>query len=460
MHMNDNFNKNLRNAFDQAEDDFNPEIIWEGINDKMKPAKKDKRRFFFFWIIGLGIGLLIFAFYYYSNNNSTALTTEHKESTEEKIVTRLYESISLPSSDNELVSTNKIKNATSDTYSKDLLNNKSEINLNTKEVIEIEKSIEILEKATAIEPSFRASLFNKDLLIKQSVTPHTLSLDPINPIETSIENRLTNDHINYPTHELVIRKSNEIPFDSSSDHPILKVKEPRVKKAYIKNIEMYSGIALGSKVSTSTNTEYTTNRNNIEEVLEQLALGIRAQVVNYNGFSFWCGVKYSMITDSWKTQYQYNEDLPYTYLEYTTEDLSGDIQENFTTDIVAYDVNRRVVQYNKEQIISIPLEIRYETQLNRWSFSPILGLEFSYLFGANHTTTGLDGFPIVEAKIGQLIAPSAFGGLNTSYAITPCWKITAGLNYRVLNIDNSTIIPDLNSTYKLYGLEIGIGKRF
>lgn len=73
---------------------------------------------------------------------------------------------------------------------------------------------------------------------------------------------------------------------------------------------------------------------------------------------------------------------------------------------------------------------------------------------------GLNGLPVNELKFAQWISPSISTRLSVGYALSPNVDINLGINYRVLSISNSTVIPDLRSKYTLFGGEIGIGRYF
>ena len=483
--MNDNLRDNVKGVFDHIEDDFNPEFIWQGISDKMNHSEKKKKRYFVFWRWGLGFGLLILSASLILGNatatdkveilvdeltsKSSQLKKEHQASTKVGILalntadlTEVVAYNQETNSINKLTETHQSKEV--DGYQISKVKGENALQEIVYERPRILKTnIVNVTKVTDVnvfesQKSLNLETYKQPLQANKGELPTETQIESEKDIAV-LQALFEVDYLGTPSANRIF-SNKKLNSSAKISEPILIFVDTVRKKKAFGAIEIYSGISQGAKVSTSSNSDYIANRNESEVLLEQLSFGLRTQVYKFSNITFWAGAYYGRITDSWNAQYRYDENLPLTYTDHTTQLLDGTIISHTTTETVAFDVVRNVVQFNSEQILSVPIEARCQTHYNRWNMAASLSFEFNYLLGAEHTVMGLNGLPVNELKFAQWIAPSISTRLSVGYAISPNVDINLGVNYRVLSISNSTVIPDLRSKYTLFGAQIGIGRYF
>ena len=474
--MNDNFNNRVKDAFENVEDDFNPELIWQGINAKMPIPEKKKRRFLFWWLGGAGLSLIIlFGFVYLSSFSSNkkdviASSGDKREHSSQQELSNQFDQES-DVIEKERITTDKniieVKNGedlVSEIIVESQIQNTSLTHLHNDRVDV--SGVNLVKKNRDNE---KGSFFFVLDLIKEEEVKDNHQNNRINSFSASLDNSVdTNIDMSYNLNMISLESLNvllgrpdlnlniPIPFIE----PIKKTNVRNGGKGFFTALELYSGISKGSKVSETSNEEYQALRNDAEKLLEQLSLGARLELVRHNNLSFWSGLKYSRITDRWLRNLEYIEDLPLTYTDYVVELPNGSTESHFVTENVPHDVIRRLEQYNSEHIVSLPLEVRYGRHFGKWKYALGVGVELSYLLRAEHNVINFDELPIIESKNSEWLDPSVSIGLFTSYAIHEKWDVTAGLTYSSLSINNSTLVSDLNSKYALAGLQIGLTRKF
>lgn len=477
--MNNNIEKQIKDRVSQEVDPIDPAIIWTGIESKLSDEpNKNKIPIWWFLFMGVFVASILAGVYYF--------TTQSDKTSQQLALVVNEESIKIQNSteqkNNAIIIKNKLKE------DNNLFQNPSNnIKVTTTRIVEsYDDQLLVADnvKDNLIEKSVIGNSTiaqNKTSKLKNETTNTELVFT--NKFEKLLDEISVNTIINSENNNLVQHVS---PFDRKLTIPYLSslviapvsdnsaltnlnaeyypwdqplpTKESTIN--LLNDIELFIGVGFGDKNVSSPNQIYNNNRNNQEQLLEILNMGVRINIVKILDLQLYSGIQYSTINDSWKWNDTYIENRLTTYVQSTTEYPGDSIETTTVTDTLPYIIERTVEQYNTHKIVSIPIGVSFCKDINRWQFGLGFGLDFNYKLASDGMILGEDLTPISYQNKAQWISPTYTTHLSARYYLSEHWSVSAQANFRSLSFNQNLPNITVNNQYKVYGVEMGISRRF
>ena len=225
------------------------------------------------------------------------------------------------------------------------------------------------------------------------------------------------------------------------------------------SITIYTQYGIGSK-SIQSDSISTALRNQSEELMEQVRLGIEADLVNLLDFTHYAGVSYVSINSKVSSNETYYEEKEITYLKSKTILSDGTEVENIVTEDLPHLFNKKSIRYNSNRLISLPLGIQFGREFSKLKLSLGFGLDFNYGLSDEHTIVGNDGRLTKIPIEGKWFNPSLHSTFTIEYPLFERWYLHSKVMYRSINLEHTTIDNNSEEKYELYGIDLGLKIRF
>ena len=502
--MKEDFKNIVKNTVDNFSDEINPDLIWGGIETKM--GKKNQVSGF--WIFGglsLVVASLFFAWMYNysvgnpsanlvtdSNNNEVINVAPKQEVVQEqksgsielsvdKISNDRVEATTINVEDNEAVHDQPIDYKESKNINVEKVNNTKkgiiankkvevtniQIGSNAKKEGDKTKNIatENISKETTTTKFIGSTPERNSLLtepehpsFKADAASNIITLGPTEDREMSVPIDVAEIKDRNPQLFFFHKREIIVP-DAKAFKSIIPRVAAENKIRVLSGIEIYGGIFYGSKTVRGIDQSYATVRNDSEKLLEQWSTGIRVNLIKLKDFKFRSGVRFSMITDRVLKANEYLDQSNYSYV---TSRLDGDaivqIDNLITSDSIPFSGTYTIEQYNSQRIISIPMEITFGKSFNKIDLGISFGVDINYQLKDTHVILDQNEKASLNRVGGKWVSPSLSAGLSAGYKINDTWSIISSVNFRQVSLSDHESISTQTSSYKLYGLELGLRK--
>ncbi len=465
--------ENLRNYINrianQHTEPVDNDAIWAGIEQKIVKPKKE-RRFIPFLIWGLlfsFVSLSILGLYY---------SAKHTKSNGNDIDSKSIVSINQTESNN-INPFSKIKSSKSELSTEVTKNNASTDEAKIAK-FEMEKNSGGLEK---IKNSISSTQNNKRREIQNHKSKFDFSGDSKNEpnsltkkensILESVKTSLDKQQSTFPIERRRI-EPNRIPsslnvvykrpkIDIKAEYTLPLPMSPKDDKnlSFLKSFSIYTQYGFGS-MTIQGDSEYATLRNESEELLEQIRLGIESDLISLLDFTLYAGVSYVSINDKVSRDEIYYEDREITYLKSISIAPDGTEIENYATEDLPHLIRNRAIRYNSHRLVSIPIGMRFGKYFSSFYLGVGFGLDINYHLSDMHTILDSDSKLMTIPVGGRWLSPSFHTAIVVEYPISDNWYIHSKITYRNTTLENISIENDLKENYKLYGIDLGLKVQF
>lgn len=200
-------------------------------------------------------------------------------------------------------------------------------------------------------------------------------------------------------------------------------------------------------------------RSDSEELLEQLRIGLESDLVSILDFTLYGGVSYASINDRVTIEESFYEDRELDYLK--TIIIIDDVEEyEYASGSFPHLNTKRSIRHNSHRLISMPIGLRFGKEFSSFQIGIGFGLDFNYYLSDTHTVLAEDGSLSSVVVGGKWVNPSLHSALTVDYPISDRWYLHSKIMYRHTSISNATAENDIQQTYKLYGIDLGMKFQF
>jgi len=461
--------KYIHKVANEHKEHVDNDALWAGIERKMKKPKKD-RRFILFLIWGISFSFVALAIVSYNH-----LTGDKKS---------MVNNIEMKSADTV---SHKLPNK---------LNSQEEI-----KALKLEPSIDKLENSSSDNNKNKAFEENEQNNGGGIITNRSITSFPSSKVKES-QNNLSNDYSNEYSNiatTLPSEKKNSIIDGSKSSLGLLlnnftndgrlleiniiasslnifynrpKIDIPsafvplipmpsKTKKnlSFLNSLTIYTQYGFGNK-TVQGDSDYGALRNESEELLEQLRIGIESDLIRMLDFTIYGGASYVSINDRVSVDEAYYEDQELTYLKIVIISPGGNEKKEFATKTLPHLINNRAVRHNSHKFVSMPVGMRFGKEFSKLYLGIGFGLDFNYYISDTHTILSKDNKLTTIPVGGKWLSPSIHTAITVEYPISDQWYIHSKIMYRNTSFKNMTIESDVQESYRFYGLDLGVKLRF
>lgn len=462
--MKEDFKNIIKQTVDNHSDDINPELIWNGVEEKLR---KKKNRFFGYYIMG-GIMLLLVALVFV--HISLSHDAIDQESSSNIVVAHNDLDIKINNDANVVVEEfedSKIDYDDSEFENERLVIDKKDTPQNIDDPVKFSSfngNIILQEKYEEDSNEFADDL-KKEVIVNEYDRRKEINSskeERFMEMESREEN-IANLH-KLKTLDLLTPLTSERNYFLEEDFPLDEnylAHGASDKFNIFSGIEIYSGISIGSKLVSDIDQSYAELRNDSEDLLEQWSAGFRLDLVQVMDFNISSGLKYSMITDKMNKVDQYQGFMKYNIV---TSRLVNDAIMAVDSTVMIDSTSQGFVvtteQFNSQRIISIPIEISFGKRFNKFDFGLGFGVDINYQLKDTHVILDENEKPIVNRVGGKWINSSFSGAVLIGYNFNDQWSLASRVNFRGLTLNDHESISTLSSKYSLYGIELGLKRSF
>ena len=497
--MNHEFEKYAREQFRQEEIEVDTEALWADVYSHVK-KDKDKRRFLWFFLFGLFVGLSLFGFYHYSQQPNTdtlnsmgmvSAISDERHQGEESATT----SLSIINTNESEQSTSQSTTAAEQTYTpavteKPITNTVTTASQSTESESESNNppiynntSTPFVLKSKSVEPKIKSTTTTPTLPISDNTSSQKTSSEETPKKKDLIKdvNKQTAEIKKTSTQLLMLEVLEGTVVDNGLDatpkvvaklEEELKARE-KAKEANASQAlrDIRFGIGLYGGISrTSTNLEasnqsfqnYTRSRNETEEQLETLHAGLSLDLIYDNKYYLRSGVEYTRIASLLQLDSQFViKDSIIGPKKIIINKVTNDTL--IETGLIAIDtiIDYKKRTYNYTHLIDIPVLVGFQVGNEPWS----IGLEAGVFLNISARYQG----DILDQDSGAIyslqddtkdwykknIGITPFIGVNASYAISENMMIHVSPGFRFNNLF-STDKHVMKQRHSSLGLRVGV----
>lgn len=456
--------KDLRNHINKAASQHTElvdnDALWLGIEQKMKPKKKERRFLpFIFWGLSFLFVLAIFGIYSYSNNqknepvNIETLTTNsinidltnqvntpiqnsNKSSTQTNANIISNESIPIKFKASEQSENKGTKTSTFTTPAEPSQTKEFEIysqnnQINSSDIIDVERD-QIESKKAIQNEQIKITREDKVIDICKISTLYNLAT--------------------YERPKIILEPA------IAPSIPMLSRDDKRF--SLFKSFTFYTQYGIGSKSIVHADSEYEILRNESETMLEQVRLGFESDLISFLDFTLYGGVSYVSINDRLSFEESYYEDREITYLKAINVLPDGTEIEIFETDELPHLITNQAERLNSHRLISMPLGLKFDKDFSKLNISIAFGLDLNYALSGTHSILSTDGELTKVSVGGKWLSPSLHTGISVEYPILDNWFLHSRISYRNTEIENFSVESDVQESYSIYGIDVGARFKF
>jgi hypothetical protein len=435
--------------------DIDFDTLWENLEPHV-PTKKKRRPVFWFWLAGVGMGIMAVLVWNYAYNSDTnSLVQNHKPTT--NVV------ISEADSENGITALTSTSPSQANTATHiSPTNNINQIRYqgeeHRKNTIELDSKNGNLKSSQVFESIFNTAF--EEIEPKISLAFPTLSNETIksetfkNEISQTEERNLEN-LLPLPKNEVKILFENSVPA------PIIY---PRRHVAF--NIIFFAGGGLSKLSYTTKSTDYQhlTKMNNSEKGMEFLNIGIATDIRITSKWSVNTGIRYSR----WVTQINNisSQSTPFEkegIVEIVIDEQGS--ETNFTGKTQGI-TEKSVVQkwHTFHHQLEVPVQLRYKLfKVNNHQISLAGGTMIPLISKTN------GGYLSQEDKLVKFENESSpfisqktswNGGLVWEWALRPEWSLQTGVLYEQKTFVLKDINTEINKNMAAFYLSLGCKRKF
>ncbi|HMT70482.1 MAG TPA: hypothetical protein PKD16_10000 [Saprospiraceae bacterium] len=435
--------------------DIDFDTLWENLEPHV-PTKKKRRPVFWFWLAGVGMGIMAVLVWNYAYNSDTnSLVQNHKPTT--NVV------ISEADSENGITALTSTSPSQANTATHiSPTNNINQIRYqgeeHRKNTIELDSKNGNLKSSQVFESIFNTAF--EEIEPKISLAFPTLSNETIksetfkNEISQTEERNLEN-LLPLPKNEVKILFENSVPA------PIIY---PRRHVAF--NIIFFAGGGLSKLSYTTKSTDYQhlTKMNNSEKGMEFLNIGIATDIRITSKWSVNTGIRYSR----WVTQINNisSQSTPFEkegIVEIVIDEQGS--ETNFTGKTQGI-TEKSVVQkwHTFHHQLEVPVQLRYQLfKVNNHHISLAGGTTIPFFSKTN------GGYLSQEDKLVKFENESSpfisqktswNGGLVWEWALRPEWSLQTGVLYEQKTFVLKDINTEINKNMAAFYLSLGCKRKF
>ena len=472
--MKNNYKNIIKRTVDNHSDDINPDMIWSGIESKL--GQKKQKRFAGYWIF-CGFSLvaiaLISMFIWSADDSGGAENVEKYASLDAEVIEKAKpqnkkintvvdqlnadtDEVQSASSKEEDLSESDAEYRNGDARSDDeVVTQIYDVN---RIAVDHQKSNNSVTQKISIEEEFEQAVevqVNELQEAKESVALATsTTMHSREPLFISKANVLEIEGLDIFQREIEVQTSEPYVF-----HPAYS--QPEKSVSFLTGLELYSGLSFGEKTVSDIDQSYAQVRNSSEQLLEQWSAGLRVDLVNVLDFKLKSGLRYSMITDKMQRENEFRDLAEYSFTTSQLIDGALVLVDSMTVvDGTGKGPAYTTEQYNSQRVITIPLEVSFGRSFDRFEIGVGFGVDINYHLSDTHIILNQEGKASVNKVGGMWVSPSFSGALYTGYHLNDRWAIISRVNFRGLTLSDHESISTLKSSYSLYGLELGIKRKF
>ena len=465
--------KDLRNhikrAADQHTELVNNDYLWESIELKMAEPKK-KRRIIPLWFWGLSLSMILLASFgvYHDINDGESFKSIKKsnnsinqnQSTKLSPVAdkKLTNSVPSNASSRKIVGTKNqevsknVKQKMNQNKAKHAI--KSKVNLSTSTFA---TRAPIYREKTESKFGTISKIINKDKdVISKEIQPKINLRNTTSSAAQSIsmvDSRLIS-LTQIPSSSFgVIHEKSKLNI-SAEVTPIFPTNDIGAF-SFFNSLTLYGQYSLGNKTIQGDGLNVTL-RNESEELLEQIRIGIESDFVSFLDFTLYGGVAYTSINDRVSFEEQYYEDRELTYLDRIMIMPDGTEIETFTTEELPHLINNTALRYNSHKLISVPLGLRFRKEFSTIQLGLGFGVDLNYFLSGTQNILGADSGLTASHVEGAWSSPSFHSSLSINYPISEKLYLHSKVNFRSITLESISLGNSVRENYSAYGLDLGI----
>ena len=433
------------------------DTLWENLEPYV-PTKKKRRPILWFWLAGVGMGImavLVWNYTYNSDSKSSSLVNIQKPTTKVAISAE-----DAQKDINALAPINQSQTNTSTQISP--TNKINQIRYQseeqTKKTIELDSKNGNLKSSQVFEPTFNQRI--EALQPKISVAFPTLSNENID--SKTFKNEISQTEERNLENLLPLAKNEvKILFENSVPVPIIY---PRRHVAF--NLIFFAGGGLSKLSYTTKSTDYQnlTKMNNSEKGMEFLNIGITTDIRITSKWSVNTGLRYSR----WVTQINNisSQSTPFEkegIVEIVIDEKGSETNLTGKTQGIT---EKSVVQkwHTFHHQLEVPVQLRYQLfKVNNHQISLAGGTTIPLISKTN------GGYLSQEAKLVKFENESSpfisqktswNGGLVWEWALRPEWSLQTGVLYEQKTFALKDINTEINKNMAAFYLSLGCKRKF
>lgn len=449
--------KIFKKIAENHERDIDFDTLWENLEPHV-PTKKKRRPVFWFWLAGVGMGImavLVWNYAYNSDSKSSSLVHIQKPTT--KVA------ISATDSQKDINALAPINQSQTNTATQISPTNKinqisSQSEEQTKNTIELDSKNGNLKSSQVFESTFNQRI--EALQPKISVAFPTLSNETIKSETSNIEINKTEER-NLENVLPLAKNEAKILFENSVPVPIIY---PRRHVAF--NIIFFAGGGLSKLSYTTKSTDYQnlTKMNNSEKGMEFLNIGIATDIRLTRKWSVNTGLRYSR----WVTQINNisSQSTPFEKEGIVEIIIDEQGSETNLTGKTQGITEKTIAQkwHTFHHQLEVPVQLRYKLfKVNNHQISLAGGTTIPLISKTN------GGYLSQEAKLVKFENESSpfisqktswNGGLVWEWALRPEWSLQTGVLYEQKTFVLKDINTEINKNMAAFYLSLGCKRKF
>jgi len=449
--------KIFKKIAENHERDIDFDTLWENLEPHV-PTKKKRRPILWFWLAGVGMGImavLVWNYAFNSDSKSSSLVNIQKPTNEvvilagdsEKDINALAPTSQSPTNTATQISpTNKINQI------------RSQSEEQTKNTIELDSKNGNLISSQVFESKFNTTF--KEIEPKISLALPTLSNQNIKS-ETSKNEISHTEERNLENVAPLEKIESKVLFENSVPAPIIY---PHRHVAF--NLIFFGGGGLTKLNYTSNNPDYQnlTKMNNSEKGMEFLNIGIATDIRITRKWSVNTGLRYSR----WVTQINNfsSQSTPFEkegIVEIVIDEQGSETNLTGKTQGIT---EKTIVQkwHTFHHQLEVPVQLRYQLfKVNNHQISLAGGTTIPLISKTN------GGYLSQEAKLVKFENESSpfisqktswNGGLVWEWALRPEWSLQTGVLYEQKTFVLKDINTEINKNMAAFYLSLGCKRKF
>ncbi|MEM9545664.1 MAG: hypothetical protein AAGA77_06810 [Bacteroidota bacterium] len=448
--------KYIHDAANEHHETVDNDALWQGIELKMKKPKKKRRILLFLFLSGIMSLIVISALGYYiwiTPNPSQTVATE-------TIPIQDLDEVGFQNLASQDTRINKPANS-SNVY---LNTTKEEIYpTNTNALIHMNTNTKTINNSGSTSPEKdnvkNASEHFFDNNKASSTATHETALFPFSgkisePKKVDVVNQ---NWLEIPTLESLFVKEVRSSKNNVFDLPRVITPPqsyPDQNVSFLRSLTIYGQYGFGNKTIFGE-TGNAAERNKTEKLLEQVRIGLEANLIHVSDFILYGGVSFVSINDIVEVEESYFEDREITYLKTIIQTDNGE-QYEFSTENLPHLITKEATRFNSHRMLSIPVGFGFGKEFSGIYLGLGFGLDFNYSFSDIHTIISLDNQLIDYTTKAQWLDPSLHTTISLDFPVHQNWFIHSKVMYRNTSIKNEVLGVNFEEKYSLYGIDLGL----